>query len=131
MTPGPTPRRVPIPRPLPGELTTDQLHALYGRLDILRDDLSGLLEDGYLTTLRIALDVELARLYDVIWRPWADNECQPGHHRPNCGFAAPATGERITPSLGRHPVSGRPVEYTGCGPTASYLEAHPGLASGD
>ncbi len=89
MTTGSIPRQMPVPKPLPGGLTLDQMHALYGRLDILRDDLSGLLEDGYLPHLRVALDIELAHLYLALGlaEPERD-ECRPGHHRPGCGFAA-------------------------------------------
>lgn len=84
-----TTRRVPVPQSLPGGLTLDQLHALYGRLDILRDDLSGLFEDGYLPSLRAALNVELARIYGAMLGR-DTTACQPGRHRPDCGFASEA-----------------------------------------
>ena len=87
MTTGSIPRQVPVPKPLPGGLTLDQMHALYGRLDILRDDLSGLFEDGYLPSLRAALNVELARIYAAMLSR-NTTACRPGHHRPGCGFAA-------------------------------------------
>jgi len=92
-----TTRRVPVPQSLPGGLTLDQLHALYGRLDILRDDLSGLFEDGYLPSLRAALNVELARIYGAMLGR-DTTACQPGRHRPDCGWARIDIGEDYRPA---------------------------------
>lgn len=81
MTPGTNPRRLPVP--LPGGLTLAEMDALYGRLDILRNEISEYLEEGYLPRLESALSVELARLYEAMTRV----ECSPGHHRPGCSFS--------------------------------------------